>query len=214
MTTTAVHARPAVEPGSTKGERTRRRVLDAAVIGFGRDGYRATSVARIARDAGVSGSVVYAYFDDKEDLFLAALDHDASAVIADGMVVVSDRAQRPAWRRDLLLALMDSLDRHLLARRVLANLEPHVTDRVADIPALAELRAAVGERLAGEQRAGLVRPDIDPVVVARGLVAITMSLLTSTLLFGERITGVYAAEIAAVLEAAVGPIATQPVAGH
>ena len=207
-------ARSAIEPGSTKGERTRRRVLEAAVTRFGRDGYRTTSVARIARDAGVSGSVVYAYFDDKEDLFLSALDHDASAVIADGMVVVFDRARRSAWRRDLLLALMDSLDRHLLARRVLANHEPQVTDRVADIPALAELRAAVGDRLAGEQRAGLVRPDIDPAMVGSGLVAITLSLLMSTLQVGDRISGAYAAEISAVLEAAIGPITTPPADGR
>ncbi|CAN5657817.1 hypothetical protein BH10ACT1_BH10ACT1_27110 [soil metagenome] len=185
-------------------------MLDAAVDRFGRDGYGATSVARIARDAGVSGSVAYAYFDDKEDLFLSALDQDASAVIADGMVVVSDRAQRPTWRRDLMLALVDSLDRHHLARRVLANLEPHVTDRVADIPALVELRAAVGDRLAAEQRVGLVRPDIDPVMVGSGLVAITMSLLMSTLQVGDRISGAYAAEIAAVLEAAIGPVAVGP----
>jgi AcrR family transcriptional regulator len=170
-------------------------VLDAAVVRFGREGYWATSVARIARDAGVSGSVAYAYFDDKEDLFLSALDQDASAVIADGMAVVADRAGRPAWRRDLMVALVTSLDDHLLARRVLANLEPHVTDRVADIPALVELRTAVGERLAAEQRSGLVRPDIDPMVVGSGLVAITLSLLMSTLQVGDRITGAYADRI-------------------
>lgn len=197
--------------GPTKGERTRQIVLDAAVVRFGRDGYATTSVACIARDAAVSGSVAYAYFDDKEGLFLSALDQDASAVIADGMVVVSDRAQRPTWRRDLMLALVDSLDRHLLARRVLANLEPQVTDRVAGIPALEELRAAVGARLAGEQRLGLVRPDIDPVMVGSGLVAITLSLLMSTLQVGDRIRGVYAAEIAAVLEAAIGPLTVGPV---
>lgn len=199
-------------PVRTKGERTRQTVLDAAVVRFGRDGYGATSVARIARDAGVSGSVAYAYFADKEDLFLSALDQDASEVIADGMVVVSDRAQRPAWRRDLMSALVDSLDRHLLARRVLANLEPQVTDRVVDIPALVELRTAVGARLAAEQRVGLVRPDIDPVMVGSGLVAITLSLLMSTLQVGDRITGAYAAEIAAVLEAAIDGQGTNPTA--
>lgn len=194
----------------TKGERTRQTVLDAAVVRFGRDGFGTTSVARIARDAGVSGSVAYTYFDDKEDLFLSALDQDASAVIADGMAVVSDRAGRPTWRRDLMLALVASLDRHLLARRVLANLEPQVTDRVVDIPALVELRAAVGDRLAAEQRVGLVRPDIDPVAVGTGLVAITLSLLMSTLQVGDRISGAYAAEIAAVLEAAIDVPGTNP----
>ena len=42
-----------------KGEQTRAAILDAAVQRFGRDGYRQTSIADIARDAGVGGSVAY-----------------------------------------------------------------------------------------------------------------------------------------------------------
>ena len=64
---------------TTKGAQTRQAILEAAIARFGRDGYRATSVADIARDAGVGGTVAYAYFPDKEALFLAALDEDAAA---------------------------------------------------------------------------------------------------------------------------------------
>ena len=48
-----------------KGEQTRLAILDAAIARFGREGYRATSVADIARDAGVSGTAAYAYFPNK-----------------------------------------------------------------------------------------------------------------------------------------------------
>ncbi len=41
-----------------------------------------------------------------------------------------------------------------------------------EIPALAELRKACAERLRTEQVAGTVRPDIDPVAVANGIVTI------------------------------------------
>ena len=71
------HARRPTAP--TKGEQTRQAILDAAIARFGRDGYRATSVADIARDAGVGGTVAYAYFPNKEALFLAAIDEDAAA---------------------------------------------------------------------------------------------------------------------------------------
>ena len=57
---------------ATKGEQTRRAILRAAITRFGRDGFRATSVADIARDAGVGGTVAYAYYPNKEALFLAA----------------------------------------------------------------------------------------------------------------------------------------------
>jgi AcrR family transcriptional regulator len=72
----------------SKGERTRRTILEAAIARFGRDGYRATSVADIARDAGVSGTAAYAYFPNKEALFVAAVDHDAAAVIRSGLTEI------------------------------------------------------------------------------------------------------------------------------
>src|SRR3546814_17619533 len=78
---TATSRRP-----STKGEQTRRAILAAAIERFGREGYRATSVADIARAAGVGGTVAYAYFPNKETLFLAAIYEDASHVINSGMV--------------------------------------------------------------------------------------------------------------------------------
>ena len=57
----------------SKGEQTRQAILGAAIARFGRDGFRATSVADIARDAGIGGTVTYTYFPNKEALFMAAL---------------------------------------------------------------------------------------------------------------------------------------------
>ena len=54
---------------TSKGAQTREAILRAAIVRFGREGYRATSVADIARDASVGGTVAYAYFADKEALF-------------------------------------------------------------------------------------------------------------------------------------------------
>src|SRR5438876_11862517 len=66
---------------TTKGERTRQALLEAAIARFGRDGYRRTSVAEIARDARLGGTASYAYFPNKEALFIAAVDEVAAAVI-------------------------------------------------------------------------------------------------------------------------------------
>ena len=104
----------------------------------------------------------YAYFADKEALFLAAVDEDAAAVIHEGLSDLFARPGPPDWQATLLVTLVDAVDRHPLARRLLAGLEPEVTARVLEIPALAELRKACAERLAAEQLAGTVRPDIDP----------------------------------------------------
>src|SRR6185369_989911 len=151
-------------PGATKGEQTRQAILDAAIARFGRDGYRSTSVADIARDASVGGTVAYSYFPDKEALFLAALDEDAAAVIHDGLSSVIDDSIAD-WRQTLIFTLLAAVEDHPLARRVLAGLEPDVTDRVLEIPALAEFRKATAERIHAGQLAGTVPADIDHVVI-------------------------------------------------
>lgn len=191
---------------ATKGELTRQAILDAAIARFGRDGFRATSVAHIARDAGVGGTVPYAYFANKEDLFLSALDQDASALIGTGMSIVFEKEGRADWRRDLMVTLVAAVDGHPLAQRLLAGLEPDVTDRVADIPALRDLRVAVADRLAAEQVTGTVRPDIDPVAVGSGLVSLILSLLMSMVQLGEGVTNTHADDVIAVFVAAVDPI--------
>lgn len=193
-------------PAPSKGELTRRAVLDAAIARFGRDGYRATSVADIARDASVGGTVAYAYFPNKEALFLAAVDHDAAAVIEEGVTHILEDLGADDWRGTLVFTLVDAVDRHPLARRLLAGLEPEVTARVMEIPALHELRKACAERLRTEQATGTVRPDIDPVAVANGIVTICLSLLRSVVQIGSDVTVTYAEDVATVFAAALDPV--------
>src|SRR3954468_4994051 len=123
----------------SKGEVTRAAILEAAIVRFGRDGYRATAVADIARDAGVGGTVAYAHFPHKKALFLAPPHEDAANVIHEGLSTVLEKPGRQDWRQLLLFTLVDAVDRHPLARRLLAGLEPDVTGRVLETPAPTEL---------------------------------------------------------------------------
>lgn len=189
---------------ATKGEATRAAILDAAIERFGRDGYRATSVAEIARQAGVSGTAAYAYFPNKEALFFAAVDEDAAGTIAEGLShLVDGGGTVDDWRQGLLFTLLEALERHPLARRLLAGLEPEVTVRVLEIPALEEMRKAVAERLRADQVTGRVRADIDPPVIADGIVAIVLSLLMSVVQLGPEAAFPYASSVTAVFAAAV-----------
>ena len=201
---------PADQVPETKGAQTRRAILEAAIVRFGRDGYRSTSVADIARDASVGGTVAYAYFPNKESLFLAAVDDDAAAVIEEGLVTVADVADVRRWHDTLIFTLVAAVERHPLARRLLAGLEPEVTVRVLDIPALNELRKKCTELLRTGQAAGLVRPDIDPAAVANGIVALMLSVLMSVTQLGNEAAVTYAHDVAAVFEAALTAPAHQP----
>jgi AcrR family transcriptional regulator len=187
----------------TKGAQTRRAILDAAVARFGREGYRQASVADIARDASVGGTVAYAYFPNKEALFLAAVDDDAAGVINLGLASAVTGTDAGDWRRTLFFALVEACDQHPLARRLLAGLEPDVTDRVLETPALVDLRRICAERLAAEQLAGTARPDIDPVVTANGIVGILLAMLMSVVQLGGAAATFYADDVTAVLRSAI-----------
>lgn len=194
----------AASRAASKGEQSRHAILHAAIERFGRNGYRATSVAEIARDAGLSGTAAYAYFENKEALFLAAIDEDAAGVIGEGLGTLHT-GMALDWRRELIFTLLDAVDRHPLARRLLAGLEPEVTPRVLGIPALEELRKAVGAQLASEQFSGAVRHDIDPIATGNGLVAIVLSMLMSVVQLGADAALPYADDVTSVFAAALDP---------
>lgn len=189
-----------------KGTASRWAILRAAVRRFGSDGYRATSVADISRDAEVSGTLAYAYFDNKEELFLAALDEDVAELLREGVTSVIETPGDQSWRDTLIFSLISSLDDHPLARRVLAGLEPRVTSRMIDLPALNELRAVLAERLRAEQQEGIVRADIDPVSVGRGIVSIYVTMLMAVVQFGTDGLVAYGPDVMSVLAAAIDPL--------
>ena len=95
----------------------------------------------------------------------------------------------------MIFTLVDAVERHPLARRLLAGLEPEVTMRVLEIPALTELRKACTELLRAGQAAGTVRPDIDPAVVGPGIVALMLSVLMSVTQLGSQAAVAYSHDV-------------------
>jgi AcrR family transcriptional regulator len=196
---------PTGGPTETKSARTRRTILEAAIDRFGRDGFRATSVAEICRDAGVSGSLAYAYFADKETLFRAALDHDAAEVINIGVLelIKNVPVEQTDWQESGFMSLVATVEDHPLTRRVLAGLEPHVTSRMLDIEALEGIRHVVAERMIAGQEAGIVRTDIDVKLVAYGVVQMWIVMIMAAIQFGLDGTERELAGITAIFQAAI-----------
>lgn len=190
----------------TKGEATRRAVLDAAIARFARDGYRATSVADIARDVGISGSAPFAYFPNKEALFVAAVDEDAAAVITEGFAGTTDADQAiDRWRQQVMTHLLAALEHHPLAGRVLAGREPDFTARLLRVPALEHVRALSSERIRQGQLAGAIRADIDAVGMASGIVAIVLTLLMAVVQTDSEVARILGRGVATVVDAALAP---------
>lgn len=72
-------------------EQKRSELIDAARRLFIEDGYDATSMAAIARAAGVAPNTIYWYFGDKDDLLIAVLD----AVLADALADYASLVDQP-----------------------------------------------------------------------------------------------------------------------
>jgi TetR/AcrR family fatty acid metabolism transcriptional regulator len=62
----------------------RERILDAAVAEIARRGYYQTTVAMIARRAGVADGTIYLYFENKDELLLSIFDRAMSRFIEEG----------------------------------------------------------------------------------------------------------------------------------
>jgi AcrR family transcriptional regulator len=71
-------------PRTARGERTLRKILDAARDEFGERGFAETSIVGITQRAGVALGTFYTYFDSKEALF-QALVRDMSAQVRDAV---------------------------------------------------------------------------------------------------------------------------------
>ena len=112
-------------------EETRQRIIDAAALHFLSDGFRDTSIARIAADAGVSEPTVYATFRSKAGILRAVL----SSTLREGdeSVPVSDS---PAWRE------MDAEQDPRRQVALFARLHRRLCDREAAL--FAQLEAAAG----------------------------------------------------------------------
>jgi TetR/AcrR family fatty acid metabolism transcriptional regulator len=59
-----------VEDSQLSAKDKRRRILDAAVQVFSRNGFFNSKVAHVAREAGVADGTIYLYFKNKEDLLI------------------------------------------------------------------------------------------------------------------------------------------------
>lgn len=69
-------------PRTPRGERTLRKILDAAQQEFGERGFAETSIVGITQRAGVALGTFYTYFDSKEAVF-GAVVRDMSAQVRD-----------------------------------------------------------------------------------------------------------------------------------
>ena len=130
-----------VEPLTPKSERTRQRILTAALALFGEKGFAATTMRDIAARAEVSLGLTYRYFGRKEDLAAALYErmsdalHDTAAGLYGG--TVASRFET------LMSATIQHLDAH---REAFCALAARAFDPTDDIGVLGEATEPIRAR--------------------------------------------------------------------
>lgn len=76
----------------------RKQVLDAAVECFARDGFHATTIEDIGREAGLSHGAIYRYFGSKEDIVEAIAEERQSGREVINKMVLDHDSTRAALR--------------------------------------------------------------------------------------------------------------------
>lgn len=157
-------------PRTARGARTRASLLEAAEHVFAELGYADTSVVRITERAGVAQGTFYLYFDSKLDLFdelVDDLNRRVRHAMSEASAAAPDRlsAERAGFR-----AFFAFTAEHPALYRIIRAAEfvsPRALHRHYD-----RIVEGYAEGLAEAQRAGEVRPDLDPDVAAWALMGI------------------------------------------
>jgi len=165
----------------------RRRILQAAVKVFARQGYFAARVSEIARKAGVADGTIYLYFKSKQDILVSLFDEVMAEHIAKARHEVAAASGAPAKLR----AIAEHHLRVLGENRELAvvfQVELRQSTKFMErftASWLQDYFSLVGLVIEQGQREGTLRSDLPRKLVAKALFGMLDEMVTSWILSGK-----------------------------
>lgn len=169
---------------TTKGERTRARLLEAGRRELEKRGYLDTKIADIAAEAGLAVGSFYTYFETKEDLFIELVRQFYAEMQP---VSMGESGEDPVAQIEITYRRY--VDFYAKNRRMIALVESVLTFfpeirrmRLANRRNFVRINVRAIERLQDE---GLDLGDLDPFVTASALLSMVSNLTYSWLVLGE-----------------------------
>ena len=159
---------PASKPPQKRdAARSRRAILDAALIEFSQLGHAGARIDAIAERAGVSKPMIYAYFGDKDELYATALREAYVQIRAAERHLQLDNKSPEAAIRSLVRFTFDHFRSKpwFISMLNTENLRGGETvRRIEDVGSIqSPLIGQLGDVLARGVDGGRFRPGIDPV---------------------------------------------------
>ncbi|KRB86590.1 hypothetical protein ASE00_07840 [Sphingomonas sp. Root710] len=193
---------------SLRAERTRAKLIDAAVEEFSSEGFHETKISDIVSRAGLTQPTFYLYFKNKEALY----DHLVDKV-HDDLLEVIDRARLPAQlpglavrtnaRNSIRAFLQYFVDHPKLAR--IGYFAPEAGARIRG-----KIAEVVARNIAFEQQHGYFRDDIDPVFAAHCYAGMVDQLIKNYIITASMDADALADAAAEVLLGGILPAADGP----
>ena len=162
----------------------REAILDAAVVEIARRGYYQTTVAMIAKRAGVADGTIYLYFGNKEEILFSLFDRAMDRFITQGkgeleaMGTAEDKLKHII---DLHLSLVGQ-DRDLaIITQVELRHSIHFMDQFSRTK-VADYLAVLAGVISQGQREGVFRGEMDPAFAAKAVFGVMDEMATDWVL--------------------------------
>ncbi len=162
--------RPRLTP---KGARTRARIVEEAAALIHERGVAGTTLDDVKAAAEVSGSQLYHYFPDKDDLVQAVIDYHADAIVSRNRQALGSANGVEAWRKMVIAAAKRTKAKGGCA---LGSLVGQLAENDPEARALIaagfdQWAAAIGDGLRSLHAEGKLPSDVDPDDLAITLLA-------------------------------------------
>lgn len=164
--------------------RKKEAILDAATVEIAAHGYHSTTVAMIARRAGVADGTIYLYFENKDEILASLFDRAMDRFTQQGareLAGLRGPGERLARIVELHLELVGS-DRDLaIITQVELRHSLHFLDQLSRAKVGAYLQA-IAAVIAEGQAAGLWRRDLEAMFLAKSTFGVLDEMATDWVL--------------------------------
>jgi AcrR family transcriptional regulator len=167
-------------PRTARGERTLRKILDAARSEFGERGFSESSIVAITQRAGVALGTFYTYFNSKEEVF-QALVRDMSTQVRDHVAPAFNEAEDALdGERRALESFLDFAREHRDVYRIIDEAE------FVDFAAYREHYETTAMRIAARLIAGRDHGEISRAYSDKELEMLAWAIMGANVFLGLR----------------------------
>ncbi|HKX56509.1 MAG TPA: TetR/AcrR family transcriptional regulator [Xanthomonadales bacterium] len=119
-------------PKTSRGQKTREKLLRAAEAEFGARGFHAVAINDITREAGVALGTFYVYFESKEEIFRALVSYMGRRVRSWVAERIAGAPDRLAAEREGVKAYLEFVREHKGLYRIISESEFVANDAFMD----------------------------------------------------------------------------------